>query len=72
MLGVEVPIYIKYSPKKELTEVKQLIISEQSIFRRMYRQEHVFLANIFYHLGEYYRRLMKKQKRNKHKKIRNP
>ena len=63
LLLVGIPIYIKYSPKKELTEVKQSLLSEQNIFRRMHRQEHVFLANIIHHLGIYYRRRMRKPKR---------
>jgi APA family basic amino acid/polyamine antiporter len=63
LLLVGIPIYIKYSPKKELTEVKESLISEQNIFRRIYRQEHVFLAHVVYHAGEYYRRLRWKPKK---------
>lgn len=63
MLLVGVPIYIKYSPKKELTEAKQALLSNQNIFRRIYRQEHVFLANVIYHLGELYRGFRRKPKR---------
>jgi basic amino acid/polyamine antiporter, APA family len=57
LLGVGIPIYIKYSPKTELTDAKQRIISEQSIFRRMYRQEHVFLAHFLHHLRKIYRKI---------------
>lgn len=57
LLLVGIPIYIKYSPKKELTEVKQSFISEQNIFRRMYRQEHVFLAHVLHHLRNFFRRI---------------
>jgi len=57
LLFVGIPIYIKYSPKKELTEAKQVIISEQNIFLRMYRQEHVFLAHLLHHLRKIYRRI---------------
>ena len=57
LLLVGVPIYVKYSPKKELTEVKQAFLSEQNIFRRVYRQEHVFLAHVLHHLRQLYRRL---------------
>jgi APA family basic amino acid/polyamine antiporter len=65
LLLVGIPIYIKYSPKKELTEAKQLLMSNQSIFRRIYRQEHVFLAHVLYHIGELFRR-MRRQPKNKH------
>jgi amino acid transporter len=63
LLLVGVPMYIIFSPKKELTEAKALI-ANQNIFRRIYRQEHVFLANFIYHLGELYRRFMRKPKKN--------
>jgi APA family basic amino acid/polyamine antiporter len=65
LLLVGIPIYIKYSPKKELTEAKQLLMSNQNIFRRIYRQEHVFLAHVLYHIGELFRR-MRRQPKNKH------
>ena len=57
LLLVGIPIYIKYSPKKELTEVKQSFISEQNIFRRIYRQEHVFLAHVLHHLRKLFRKI---------------
>jgi hypothetical protein len=57
LLLVGIPIYIKYSPKKELTEAKQALISSQTIFRQVYRQEHVFLAHVLHHLRKLYRRL---------------
>jgi basic amino acid/polyamine antiporter, APA family len=60
LLLVGIPIYIKFSPKKELTEVKQSFISEQNIFRRMYRQEHVFLAHVLQHFRKLFRRLTRK------------
>ncbi len=63
LLLVGIPIYIKFSPKKELTEAEQAFLSEQNIFRRIYRQEHIFLAHVLYHLREYYRRLARKPKK---------
>ena len=57
LLAIGIPIYIKYSPKKELTEAKQALISDQNIFRRMYRQEHVFLAHLLHHLRKFFRRI---------------
>jgi APA family basic amino acid/polyamine antiporter len=64
LLFVGVPIYVKYSPKKELTEVKQAFLSRQNIFKRLYRQEHVFLAHTLVHRKEYYRRLASKPKKS--------
>ena len=63
LLAVGIPIYIKYSPKKELAEAKKLLVSEPNILRRIYRQEHVFLSHLIYHIGEYYRRMMRKPKK---------
>jgi len=55
LLLVGIPIYVKYSPKKELTEAKQALMSEPNIFRRMYRQEHVFLAHLLHHIRKIFR-----------------
>jgi APA family basic amino acid/polyamine antiporter len=57
LLVVGIPIYIKYSPKKELIEAKQAIISDQNFLRRIYHQEHVFLAHVLHHLREIFRRI---------------
>ena len=57
LLAVGIPIYIKYSPKKELTEAKQALLAPQNIFRRIYRQEHVFLAHVLHHLRKFFRRI---------------
>jgi amino acid transporter len=57
LLLVGIPIYIKYSPKKELTEAKEALISSENIFRRVYMQEHVFLAHVLHHLRRWYRKL---------------
>jgi APA family basic amino acid/polyamine antiporter len=60
LLLIGIPIYIRYSPKKELTEVKQSYLYSQNIFRRVYRQEHTFLAHVLHHLIQWYRRVARK------------
>jgi len=60
LLLVGIPIYIKYSPKKELFETKQTFLSSQNIFRRVYREEHVFLAHVLHHLRRLYRKITRK------------
>ncbi len=50
LLAVGVPIYIWYSPKKEMTELKKALQNPQITLRRMYMQEHVFLAHLLLHL----------------------
>ena len=57
LLLMGIPVYIKYSPKKELTEIKQGFVSRQRIFRRIYRQEQVFLAHVLLHLRNFLRRI---------------
>ena len=57
LLSVGIPVYVKYSPKKELTEAKQTLTSRQNILQRVYHQQHVFLANVLHHLRKWYRKL---------------
>jgi basic amino acid/polyamine antiporter, APA family len=60
LLLVGVPIYIKYSPKKELTEAKQAFLANQNILRRIYNQEQNFLAHLLYHIAEIILRIRKR------------
>jgi basic amino acid/polyamine antiporter, APA family len=62
LLLVGVPLYVKYSPKKELTEAKGALLSPENVLRRMYRQEHVFLANMLFNLRKLFLRLRRKPK----------
>lgn len=57
MLLVGVPIHVRYSPKKEMTELKQALLSPESILKTAYNQENRFLAHLLKHLKEYYRRI---------------
>jgi len=56
MLLVGVPIYVKYSPKKELTEIKNAFLSREAILERAYRQERTFLAHLLMHVKRAYRK----------------
>jgi basic amino acid/polyamine antiporter, APA family len=60
LLLAGVPLYVKYSPKKELTGAKELLLHRENILQRVYRQEHVFLAHVLHHLRKWYRRLLGK------------
>lgn len=60
LLLIGIPIYIKYSPKKELTEAKQDLLSRENILRRIYNQENIFLAHVLQHLKQWYRKLARK------------
>jgi amino acid transporter len=61
MLAVGIPIYIKYSPKKELTDLKNTLLSRKAILERAYRQESTFLAHALRHVKNAYRRAMGKK-----------
>jgi len=62
MLFVGVPIYIKYSPKKEIAELKEALLSSESIMKRAYSQEERFLAHALMHVKRLYRRIAGKKK----------
>ena len=61
LLLVGIPIYVKYSPKKEMTELKEALLSEDSILTRAYRQEQRFLAYLLRHMKRAYRRFSGKE-----------
>jgi amino acid transporter len=50
LLVAGIPIYIKYSPKREMTEIKEAFLSRESVLKRAYRQEGRFLAHALRHL----------------------
>jgi len=57
LLGVGVIIYGRYSPRRELTELKARFLSRESVLRRAYRQENRFLAHLLRHINRRYRRI---------------
>jgi basic amino acid/polyamine antiporter, APA family len=59
LLLVGIPIYVWYSPKKELTELKSSLISREAILKWAYYREHVFLAHLVLHLRQLFRRTKK-------------
>jgi amino acid transporter len=61
LLLVGVPVYIKYSPKKELAELKSDLLSRDTTLKRIYAQERVFLAHILLHLKRAYRKATGKE-----------
>jgi amino acid transporter len=62
LLLVGVPIYIGYSPKKEVSELKEALLSRETVLRRTARQEQRFLAHVLYHIKKFYRRMLGKTK----------
>jgi amino acid transporter len=56
LLLAGVPIYVKYSPKKEIAELKEALLSRDNLLKRLYWQERTFLAHALLHLKQWYRK----------------
>jgi amino acid transporter len=61
LLSVGIPMYVKYSPKKEITELREALLSSESIIRRAQNQEERFLAHALMHVKRLYRRMTGKK-----------
>jgi amino acid transporter len=61
LLSIGVPIYVKYSPKKEIAELREALLSSESIMKRAYSQEERFLAHALMHIKRVYRRIAGKK-----------
>jgi APA family basic amino acid/polyamine antiporter len=61
LLLVGVPIYVKYSPKKEIAELKNALLSRENAVKRIYTMEHVFLAHVLLHIKRAYRKAIRKE-----------
>jgi amino acid transporter len=61
LLFAGVPIYVRYSPKKEIAELKEKLLSRESTLRLVYGQEERFLAHAFRHIKRLYRRIAGKK-----------
>lgn len=56
ILLIGIPVYVFYSPKKELSILRRALLSRPHIAKRLREQERRFLANILRHIKEWYRR----------------
>ena len=61
LLTAGVPIYIKFTAKKEIAELKEELLSRESILKKAYAQEQTFLAHVLYHIKNFYRRVTRKK-----------
>jgi amino acid transporter len=64
LLLAGIPIYIKFSPKKEMTELKRVLTSREEVYRLTDRLEHNFLAHPLFHIKRFYRAHSRKAKPN--------
>lgn len=62
LLLAGVPIYVKYSPKKEIAELNKSLLSSDSILRRAYSHEEMFLAHALRHVKRVYGRMKGKKR----------
>jgi amino acid transporter len=65
LLLAGVPVYIKYSPKKEIAELKETLLSPQATLKRAYNQEERFLAHLLQHIKRAYKRNRNKSQKKK-------
>ena len=56
MLAIGVPIFVAYSPKKEIFELKEELLSRESRLGKAAKQEERFLAHALWHIKAYYRK----------------
>jgi APA family basic amino acid/polyamine antiporter len=56
LLLAGVPIYIKFTPKKEITELKKALLARENVLKRIYWQERTFLAHALLHVRQWYQR----------------
>jgi amino acid transporter len=56
LLLIGVPIYLRYSPKKELTELKAVLLS-RDLMQKKLREEERFLAHLLRHLWQRAKRI---------------
>lgn len=57
LLLAGIPIYVKYSPKKELSEFREVLLARENMLKRVYWQERTFLAHALLHLKQWARKI---------------
>ena len=50
LLAIGIPIYIYFSPKQELHELKEMFLAREAVLKRAYEQGERFLAHPIRHL----------------------
>ena len=57
MLFAGIPIYVRFTPKKELKELKEILVSKDFALDKAYKEEEKFLAHLLHHIKKVYRSL---------------
>jgi len=63
LLLAGIPIYIKYSPKKEIAEIKETLLT-RALIKEIYTKERTFLAHALVHLKEWYQTASRRKRRD--------
>jgi APA family basic amino acid/polyamine antiporter len=50
LLAIGIPVYIKYTPKTEIAQLKQTLVKRENILKRAYEIDHLFLAHVLRHI----------------------
>lgn len=62
LIVIGIPIYILFSPKAEIREMKQVFLSDEAVLKRAYRQRELFLAHFLNHIRLLARSLTRRTK----------
>ena len=57
LLVIGLPVYVFYSPKKEIPDLKKALTDRQELFKRIYAQERTFLAHALLHLRQWLKKV---------------
>jgi APA family basic amino acid/polyamine antiporter len=60
LLVIGLPVYVFYSPKKEIAELKGALMDRETLFKRIYAQERTFLAHALLHLRQWLEKARRK------------
>jgi APA family basic amino acid/polyamine antiporter len=60
LLVIGLPVYVFYSPKKEIAELKRALMDRETLFKRIYAQERTFLAHALLHLRNWLEKIRRK------------
>ncbi len=60
MLLAGVPIYVKFTPKKEILDLKESLVARENVLKRIYSEQRTFLAHALLHLRNWIRKVADK------------
>jgi hypothetical protein len=58
-----IPLYVFFSPKTDIHHLKELFLSEESIFMRQFQRTDRFLAHFILHLHNGYKKITSRKEK---------